>query len=75
MVDFADLAITTTVVLVLGISLLNPGGSMVAFVIIALLVALYFLVPFVKEYVLSVNKGRAARKTPGTTDNSSDKDS
>ena len=64
MVNLANTTIALLILLVFGISLLNPGGAIVAAVIAGIVLGLYMTVPFMQDYVLSVNKGKAARKEP-----------
>ncbi|WP_276257224.1 hypothetical protein [Halomontanus rarus] len=73
MVNLAHTAIGLLIIGIFAVSLLNPGGTMVALVIALLVIGAMLLVPFVQEYVLSVNKGKAARKTPSTSDANGEK--
>lgn len=62
MVNIAHTGIGLLILFVFGVSLLNPGGGMVALAIAMVIIAVMLVVPFAQEYVLSVNKGKAARK-------------
>lgn len=64
MVSLANVAVASLIAGVFFISLLNPGGAVVAVLLAALILGLYAFLPFVQDYVLSVNKGKAARKNP-----------
>lgn len=68
MVNLGNAAVAFFIVFIFAVSLLNPGGAAVAAVIAILILAVYCFVPFVQEYVLSVNKGKAARKKPDMPD-------
>lgn len=50
------------VVLVLGMSLMNPGGWPIAFAIVLIILLAYGLLEFLPEYLLVVNQGKNARK-------------
>lgn len=50
------------VVLVLGMSLMNPGGWPIAAVIAVAILIAYGLLEFLPEYLLVVNQGKNARK-------------
>lgn len=50
------------VTIVLGVSLLNPGGWLIALVIVAAILLFYAGVEFLPEYILVTNQGKNARK-------------
>ncbi|WP_247005038.1 hypothetical protein [Halosolutus gelatinilyticus] len=64
MVSLQNIALGVIILTIFAVSMLNPGGFYVALILSAFIVGLVLFVPFVQEYVLSVNKGKAARKTP-----------
>lgn len=62
--NLSNIAVAVLVVFILGVSLLNPGGARVAFGLALLVVAAVVLLRFGEEYILTVNKGKKARKKP-----------
>lgn len=50
------------VVLILGMSMMNPGGWPIAFAIVVILLIGYGLLEFLPEYILVTNQGKNARK-------------
>ncbi|WP_455448176.1 hypothetical protein [Natrinema thermotolerans] len=50
------------VALVLGASLLNPGGGIIALIIAGVILVVYALGEFLPEYILVTNQGKNARK-------------
>lgn len=45
---------------VLGVSLLNDGGTFLALFIVVVIVAVALVIPFAKEYFLAASKGKWA---------------
>lgn len=64
MVNLAHTSIGILILFIFAVSLLNPGGGVVALFIALLIIGGMLFVPFMQDYVLSVNKGKAARKKP-----------
>lgn len=50
------------VTIVLGVSLLNPGGWIIALLLVAVILVFYAGVEFIPEYLLVTNQGKNARK-------------
>lgn len=50
------------VTLVIGVSLLNPGGGLIALIIVVAILAFYAASEFLPEYILVTNQGKKARK-------------
>lgn len=52
----------TLIIIVLGVSLLNPDGWLIALLIAGLILIGYALIEFIPEYMLVTNQGKNARK-------------
>ncbi|ELY68828.1 hypothetical protein [Natrinema versiforme] len=50
------------VIVVLGVSLLNPGGWIIALLIVVAILLFYAGIEFIPEYLLVTNQGKNARK-------------
>lgn len=72
MVNIAHTTVLFFIMFVFGVSLLNPGGAGSALVIAAVIVAALMFAPFLQDYIVSVNKGKKARKKPDVPEKNND---
>lgn len=56
-----DLVLAGIVMFVLAVSLLNPGGAIVAVGIVVILLGLRYGLPFVRDYYVSAHSGSKGR--------------
>lgn len=68
MVNLAELTVAGIIVFLFGVSLLNPGGAKAALFLSLVVVSIALLYMFLPDYILSVNKGKNARKKPQVPD-------